>query len=167
MTFDKPTLRGLFGYMRWADELMMSTAGTVGDEAYYADRGFSLGSIHKLLVHGLAAQRIWLTRWRGGMPPRIETDADHPTRALLEARWPAMHDELSAFLEAQTDATLAAEVQGINAFGEPFSLPLGGLMNHVVDHATYHRGQINSMIKLAGGTPCNPYYSRYLGTLTR
>jgi uncharacterized damage-inducible protein DinB len=26
-------------------------------------------------------------------------------------------------------------------------------MLHVADHATYHRGQLNSMIKLAGGTP--------------
>jgi len=28
----------------------------------------------------------------------------------------------------------------------------------VVDHATYHRGQLNSMIRRAGGTPANTMY---------
>jgi len=167
MTFDKPTLRGLFDSMRWADELMMTAAGTVGDDAYYAERGFSLGSIHKLLVHGLTAQKLWLSRWRGVQPARIEDATDHPTRELLSARWSAMHEELAAFLDAQTAETLAAEVEGTNSFGEKFSLPLSCLMYHVVDHAMYHRGQINSMIKLAGGTPCNPFFTRHLVSLAR
>jgi uncharacterized damage-inducible protein DinB len=49
-----------------------------------------------------------------------------------------------------------------NTYGEWFSLPLGETMIHVVDHATYHRGQINAMIKMAGGMPAAPYYQRYL-----
>jgi uncharacterized damage-inducible protein DinB len=31
-----------------------------------------------------------------------------------------------------------------------------------VDHATYHRGQINTMIKQAGGEPVAAYLQRYL-----
>jgi len=39
--------------------------GGVQDEAYYLDRGISHESIHGLLVHGMAAQDVWLRRWRG------------------------------------------------------------------------------------------------------
>ena len=45
--------------------------------------------------------------------------------------------------------------------GELFSLPLAELMLHVIDHETYHRGQINTMIKRAGGQPANISYLSY------
>jgi uncharacterized damage-inducible protein DinB len=37
--------------------------------------------------------------------------------------------------------------------GQPQTIAMWAAMLHVSDHATYHRGQINSMIKLVGGTP--------------
>ena len=43
----------------------MQRGGGVQDEAYYLDRGISHESIHGLLVHGMAAQDVWLRRWRG------------------------------------------------------------------------------------------------------
>ncbi len=58
--------------------------------------------------------------------------------------------------------SLLISVVARNTYGEQFSLPLGDTMIHVVDHATYHRGQINSMIRMAGGKPAAAYYQRYL-----
>ena len=34
-------------------------------------------------------------------------------------------------------------------------------MTHLVDHSTYHRGQLNSMIKLAGGKPADVGHITY------
>jgi uncharacterized damage-inducible protein DinB len=42
--------------------------------------------------------------------------------------------------------------------GEERVVPLGHAMIHVVDHSTYHRGQLNTMIKQAGGQPAMAYY---------
>lgn len=155
-------VRRLFGYMRWADEVMMGASRTVAEDEYYRPRGFSHGSIHGLLVHGMAAQDVWLRRWEGSGEAAIETAADYPTRADLVGRWPEVHAALFAFLDRQTDESLLAPVVARNTYGESFSLPLVETMIHVVDHASYHRGQINSMIRLAGGEPAAPYYQRYL-----
>lgn len=62
------------------------------------------------------------------------------------------------FLERQTADSLAADVAFNDLSGRPAAGPLGEQMLHVVDHATYHRGQLNSMIKLAGGTPATIMY---------
>jgi len=43
--------------------------------------------------------------------------------------------------------------------GEPITLPLGGMMMHVADHGSYHRGQLNTMFKQAGAEPA---YMPYL-----
>ncbi len=155
-------IRRLFDYLKWADEAMMAAAQTVSDYEYYLSRGFSHGSIHGLLVHGMAAQIVWLERWRGNGEAAIEGIDRYPTRADLELRWPEVHAELFAFLDLQTDDSLQTAVVARNTYGEQFSLPLGDTMIHVVDHATYHRGQTNSMIKVAGGGPAAAFYQRFL-----
>ena len=46
-------------------------------------------------------------------------------------------------------------------FLRQYMVPIGLCMLHVSDHATYHRGQINSMIKRAGGTPSGVMVDTY------
>ena len=154
-----------FDYMKWADEAMMGASRTVSAQEYHRPRGFSHGSIHGLLVHGMAAQDVWLRRWQGDGEAAIENETRHPTRTDLIGRWPEVHAELFAFLDRQTDESLLIPVVARNTYGERFSVPLGDTMIHVVDHATYHRGQINSMIKMAGGEPAAAYYQRYLALM--
>ena len=155
-------IRHLFEYMRWADEQVVLAARTLGDEAYYCAQPISLGSVHNLLVHGLAAQQAWLARWRGGTVDRLLDHTDIPTREALSERWPMVLTALFGFLDDQTPATLATPLTYRNLRGETCTQPLGNLMIHVADHATYHRGQINSMIKLAGGTPSTASFANYV-----
>jgi uncharacterized damage-inducible protein DinB len=165
MSMTKGLVYRLFGYLKWADEAVFVAAQSVSDHEYYLPRGFSHGSIHGLLVHGMAAQDVWLSRWQGDGEAAIEGVDQCPTRDDLKRRWPEVHSELFAFLDRQTDDSLQATVVARNTYGEQFSLPLGDTMIHVVDHATYHRGQINSMILMAGGTPAAAYYQRYLALM--
>ena len=161
-THSKEFLRDMFDYMRWGDRLMIEAARTVPDEAYYKDQGISFGSVHKLLVHCMAAQWIWLSRWRGESPTKLESHEQYPTRGTLEQRWPLVHSAMIDFLGLQTTNSLARMIDYKNLKGEHFSLPLGELMFYVVDHGTYHRGQVASLIKRAGGQPAAISYHRYL-----
>ena len=76
-------------------------------------------------------------------------------------RWPLVHSAITDFLGTQSPKSLARETQYRNTRGELFSLPLADLMLHVIDHETYHRGQLNTMIKRAGGQPGNVSYQLY------
>jgi uncharacterized damage-inducible protein DinB len=155
MTATKEHLQNMFDYVRWADGQVLAASRTVPDEGYYKDQGISIGSIHKLLVHCMSVQWIWLSRWRGENPTRIENHEDWPTRDSLLQRWPLVHSAITDFLGTTSQKQLSRDVQYRNTRGELSSLPLGDLMLHVIDHATYHRGQLNTMIKRAGGTPAN------------
>ena len=161
MTATKEHLRDMFEYVRWGDGLAIAAARTVPNDGYYRDQNISIGSIHKLMVHCMSAQWIWLCRWRGESPTRLENHEDYPTRDALEQRWPLVHSAMLDFLGLQTPKSLAREVQYKNTRGEVFSVPLGNLMLHVIDHASYHRGQLNTMIKHAGGTPAPVSYHMY------
>jgi len=162
MSITKELLRDMYEYVRWADHQLITAARSVNDECYHKEQGISLGSIHKLQVHMMAVQWVWLCRWRGESPTRIENHTDYPTRDAVEQRWPLVHSAVFDFLGLQSPKSLAREVQYRNLKGEIFTVPLAELMMHVVDHAAYHRGQLNTMIKKIGGSPLQVSYVNYV-----
>ena len=159
--YDPKFMLHLFQYMAWGDEMGLAAARAVRDEEYYKPRGFSAGSIHNLLVHQMVSQKIWLGRWNGVNATRMEDQTDHPTRELLEERWPRVRRELLDFAGRQTAESLAAVTAVRRTTGEPLALPLGAMMMHLADHGNYHRGQLNSMLKFAGAATAYPAYYRY------
>ena len=62
-----------------------------------------------------------------------------------------------------TDAWVGTGIKIAEAGGYSEVLTVATML-HVVDHATYHRGQINSMLKQAGARPAAPYFQRYLAS---
>jgi uncharacterized damage-inducible protein DinB len=146
------TIQFLWQYMAHADGQVLAAADPLSDEAYFREQGISFGSVHKLIVHCLSAHHTWLQRLNGVSNP-LHLNPAEIVRSHIDGRWAAAHQSLLAFADAQTPASLAQEIESTNRKGEKFRMPIGLCMLHVSDHATYHRGQINSMIKLADGTP--------------
>lgn len=140
-------------FLRWADQQSLVAARSVPDEGYYKELGISAGSLHKLLVHCMAAQWLWLCRFRGESPKRIEDETDYPTRMDLEQRWPLVHAALIDFVGRQSQQALQAGVSYHDTRGEVHTAPLRDMVLHLIDHGSYHRGQINTLIKLGGGKP--------------
>jgi uncharacterized damage-inducible protein DinB len=58
-----------------------------------------------------------------------------------------------AGLDALDDARLTQVVSYVNLKGESFAYPLGRMLQHVVNHSTYHRGQIATLLRQLGATP--------------
>jgi len=162
--FDPAFFADQFRFVRWGDDQVLAAAGTLSTEEYLKPRGFSHGSIHKLLVHMMASQWTWLSRFRGTPVKRSEDDREYPTLESIRLRWPILHDDWEAFLKAQTADSLTKLYSHSDFSGNSHTLRLGRLVQHVLDHCTYHRGQFNSMLKMAGGKPLNlslyPFYER-------
>lgn len=148
---DLETIRFLWKYMVYADAQIMQAADTLTDEGYRREQSISFGSVEKLLHHAVMSQTTWLRRLNGFDVAYI--DVPTLSRDVLPGRWAQVHQELLAFAEAQTPALLETVIRSRNRAGKQFELPTWSVMLHVADHATYHRGQLNSMIKLAGGKP--------------
>ena len=160
MGYEPTFLRHLFDYMIWCDRAMFDAGRNIPEPEYYKPREISAGSIHNVFVHQMVAQYTWLNRWKGKvMVGRLDNQTEHPTRELLAERWPAVHQSLLEFLAQQSPQTLDAPMTVRRNNGELLTLPLGAMMTHVADHGTYHRGQLNTMFKLAGVEPVyTPYY---------
>jgi uncharacterized damage-inducible protein DinB len=70
--------------------------------------------------------------------------------------------ERGSFLDGLSDADLDRVVSFRNLAGEPYADPLDGLIRHVVNHSTYHRGQVSTLLRQLGLTPPNTDLITYL-----
>jgi uncharacterized damage-inducible protein DinB len=69
---------------------------------------------------------------------------------------------MSEFVSSLTEENISAVVTYKTTEGKQFSYPLWQMMQHVVNHSSYHRGQIVTMLRQLGirpvGTDLIAYY---------
>jgi len=150
-----PTLiRELYDYHRWANHRLFDVAVGLGD-AVSRDMGqhWSVPTVKGMFAHLYSADAVWLSRWKGVPPTRMPNDDDFTSMSDLRARWDQLEAEQRAFVEALDEAALAAPVTYKNTSGQQFDVPLGPLLQHVVNHATHHRSELATMITQISGSP--------------
>ncbi len=155
-------IRKLFDYTEWANHLAIDAAETLTAEQQKHDFKISHGSIHGTLVHMAAAEWVWLERWHGTSPTQLWPAADYADIAAIRMRWNEIEERRRAFLAGMNDADLARDLSFRLLNGTADTLPLGGQMQHVVNHATLHRGQVVGMIRQLGVVPPATDYLFYL-----
>ena len=151
-------IRHLFDYTEWANWLVMDATATLPDEQLRRNTGISHHSIFGTLLHMAGAEWIWLERWNGRSPAGIETWAawtpeSCESLAALHQRWQDIVDRRAEFIAGLDESRLIAQLAFTLLNRNPGSLPLAGQMQHVVNHATLHRGQVVGMIRQLGITP--------------
>ena len=67
--------------------------------------------------------------------------------------WPLLLDRYVTWAEALDPAAWDRVVAYHNTKGEPFQTPVWQIVLHVVNHASYHRGQITTLLRQLGHTP--------------
>ena len=155
---DVNDIKQLFDYTEWANDLAMDAASKLPDEGLLRDVGISHRSIFGTLVHMAGAEWIWLERWHGRSPTKAEAWTLWSTEscqdlAVLKDRWLNLISERAQFLSQLDEPRLAADLHFKLLSGDPSSMPLINQMQHVVNHATMHRGQIVGMIRQLGIEP--------------
>lgn len=152
----------LFGYASWATARFFRAAEALTPEQLTALIESSFPSILGTLAHMVGAEWIWLRRWQGENPSAIPDWVGQPALEDLAARLAAIEEERASFLGRLTEADLERVVSYRGLDGQTFSHPLGDLLRHVVNHATYHRGQLATMLRQVGQAPPNTDFVRYL-----
>ncbi len=147
---DVQTTREIYRFHRWATERMFEAVAPLTAEEFARDLGGSFPSIRETLTHMVWAEWIWLERWQGRSPTTVWSAAGFANGAMLRGRWMEVEAGRSEFLETVTEERLAAALRYVNTKGETWEYPLWRAMHHVVNHGTYHRGQVMSMLRRLG-----------------
>ncbi len=158
-----PDIRFLFDYTKWANELMFDATEALLPEQMFRPVGGSFACIRDTWGHLASADWVWLCRWTGESPKTWPTWA-HGSVGEIREEWRRIHTQREEFLDGLSDEDLEREIVFTRLNGEVDQATLGFLFQHVVNHATYHRGQIASQIRLVGGVPPSTDLLRYRPT---
>ncbi len=140
----------LYEYNSWANRRTLDACAVLTPEQFTKDLGSSFPSVRDTLAHIYGAEWIWLERWQGRTPTNLPKPADFPDLASLRARWAALEQELNAFAGGLDNDKLHADLETRTLDGTRYAQPLWQMMQHVVNHGSYHRGQITAFLRQLG-----------------
>jgi uncharacterized damage-inducible protein DinB len=144
------TIRELYAYNRWANARNFEAVRPLTPEQFGRDLGSSYPSVRDTLAHIVWAEWLWLQRWKGTSPNIVFEPADFPRAEALEARWLEIEADQRVFLDGLTSQRLASIVRYVNLQSQPWEYPLWRQMYHLVNHSSYHRGQVTAMLRQLG-----------------
>lgn len=150
---DVGAVQGLYRYHRWANGRVFEAVSHLSPEEFVRDLRSSHRSVRNTLLHIVWAEWIWLQRWQGLSPHAVFQAAEFPSPDAVRARWSEVESEERRFLEEVTVERLLAVVRYVDLEGQSWQYPLWRQMYHVVNHSTYHRGQLSTMLRQLGAQP--------------
>ena len=112
----------------------------------------SFKSIRDTVVHIMGAEMVWYSRWRGspqGMP-RSDSFGDV---AALRSAWRELESAVRVFFQELGAERLETRLEYRSLKGELHLSSFEQMLRHVVNHASYHRGQVTTMLRQVGAKP--------------
>ena len=142
-------LAALFAYDRWANATVLDACRRLTSEQFVAEPVPGWSSVRSTLFHIAVATGKNLSTATGDPPESVPVEVDVATvddvSRLLDRCYRRFDESCSAFTPEWLNAVLTPR-----AVGRTFTLPRWAILRHIVNHSTYHRGQVASKLKRFG-----------------
>ena len=152
-TISLPVLSELFDYNYWARDRQLQACAALTEEQFLRPLGSSFPSVRDTLAHLAAVEWIWLERWRGRSPKSLPSPNEFATLAALSDRWRVTESEMREYLSGLSDDSLDQVMAYVNTRGQTWTYPLWRMILHLLNHQSYHRGQVTTLLRQLGTEP--------------
>ena len=147
----------LLDYHYWARDRMLDAVQALTPEQYTKDLASSFTSVRATVVHMYGAERNWYLRWVSSSPTGFPDAAAFPDVAAIRAAWRAQEQKVRLLVDALASAGQLERVLRYRTFdGQEMESAFSHMLQHVVNHATFHRGQVTTMLRQLGAPPPKP-----------
>jgi len=162
---DAPAIcRSHLDFMKWADEKILAAVTPVAADHLTRPAGVSFTNLLGTVQHIYQGEKIWIRRVKGEPDVKL-AEIEAPSIEELQTVWPALH-------AAWREWALNLDADGWNrttfirlANGAESRLPNWQIVLHLVNHGSYHRGQVTSLLRAAGVTPVGTDLVHYYRSL--
>ncbi len=157
------SVRKLYAYNCWANDRTLASAADLSAEEFVQVFPVSFGSLQATLAHIFGVEWLYLQRWGGNSPPALPASETFPDVKSLYAFWQTtVLAEQTAFLAVLTEMKLQRRYNYVNLEGKTYGYRLTDQMQHMVNHSTYHRGQVVFLLRLLGKKPVSTDFLLFL-----
>jgi uncharacterized damage-inducible protein DinB len=139
----------LFAYNRWADRRVLDACRKLTPEQYTAEPVPGWSSVRSTIYHIAIVTDGWLRGLAGDPDQSMQSEADLATvddaQLLLERAYQRVEELLSRLTPEHLSTPVTLQRRGRSATLQPWAV-----LRHIVNHSTYHRGQVASKLKRFG-----------------
>ncbi len=132
---------------------MLEAVSTLTPEQFTHQVESSFKSVRDTVAHIYAADLIWYTRWQGQSPTSLLSYDRFPDVASLRTAWVELEGKVRAFVHELGEAGVSRVFEYKLMSGAAGSSPFAQMLAHVVNHASYHRGQVTTLLRQHGVAP--------------
>lgn len=151
MTYED--LRTLLDYHYWARDRLLAAGEALPSEQFTRDMGNSFRSVRDTLAHIVGAETAWLSRWQGNSPTALLPADQFSDVAAVRQVWTKLEPQVRAFLDGLGEQGVTRVFEYKLLSGAAGASPFWQMLQHVVNHASYHRGQVVTMLRQLGQQP--------------
>ncbi|NQX68728.1 damage-inducible protein DinB [Paenibacillus alba] len=156
-----------YNYHVWANHRVFARLAELPEETMHQELKDVFPSIHAGLVHMYRVDWVWLSGLKGSSFEEIRSQTVKIVEKMagmtlkeLEAAFIELAEDCQNFLSGVED------VQGTIRFPHPIlgvlATNINEVIQHIVNHGTYHRGNISSMLRQLGHAGASSDYVFYL-----
>jgi uncharacterized damage-inducible protein DinB len=161
----KELLLAHLGYSAWATRRVLVACSALRMEQLDKGTGASHSSILQTFRHIHDGERVWLGRLIEVGNDRLPRGAaPEQSFEFLVQSWPGLWDGYRQWLENASDDDLTLEVSTVLPDDVVFRVPRWQIVLHAINHSTFHRGQIITMLRGFGVQPPNTDLTAYCAT---
>jgi uncharacterized damage-inducible protein DinB len=139
----------LFGFNQWANARMLDACRKLSPEQYAAEPAPGWGSVRSTVYHIAIVTDGWLRTTANDPDQNFPTEAEVQTVDDAARILERAYRTLDSLLPTLTQEFLATP-RTFSRRGRTVVLPPWVVLRHVVNHTTYHRGQVASKLKRFG-----------------
>jgi uncharacterized damage-inducible protein DinB len=139
----------LYSFDRWANTVMLDACRKLSPEQYAAEPVPGWPAVRFTVYHIAAVTDTWIRGVVSDPDQSFPTETEVATPDAAARRLDRAYQNLQELLPALTPERLVTP-QSFQCGGETVVAVPWVVLRHVVNHATYHRGQVASKLKRFG-----------------
>jgi uncharacterized damage-inducible protein DinB len=137
----------------WARDRQLQVCASLTEEQFLRPVAGSFPSLRDTLAHMVAVEWLWLERWRCRSPKSLLPAGDFSTLEAVVQRWNALEREMREYMVGLDEKALTRPLTYKNFQGEEWTYPLWEMIVHVLNHQSYHCGQVATLLRMLGVQP--------------
>ena len=146
-------LRTLLDYHYWARDRLLEGVSVLTPEQFTRDMGSSFRSVRDTCAHIYAAEWAWYSRWQGTSPTALLPLDQFTDVTSLRQQWTEHETKMRMFFESLGEPGIHKVFEYTLLNGQPGATVFWQMLQHVVNHASYHRGQVTTLLRQLGAAP--------------
>lgn len=146
-------LRLLYNYNLWADLRTLNACSALTSEQFTQTIPSSFSSVRDTIAHLYGAEWVWNERINGRFPTSLVPGSIFPDLTTARTKLEEMDRFYIDFVSKLTQQDLDKVITYKVFTGDEFSNPLWQTLHQLTNHASYHRGQVVTMLRQLGVKP--------------